>query len=68
MDSTAAKGVVYYQLRQWDKNGASTYSAIVSVNAPGETFQAFKLYPNPRRGLCKPVLHVGGGDPPGRGL
>ena len=47
MDSTAAKGVVYYHLRQWDKNGASAYSAVVSVNAPGETTQTIKLYPNP---------------------
>ncbi|HTJ14103.1 MAG TPA: discoidin domain-containing protein [Dinghuibacter sp.] len=44
-DSSGLKGVRYYRLRQWDKNGYSTYSSVVSVSTSPSS--SVRLFPNP---------------------
>ena len=60
MDSSALKGLRYYRLRQWDNDGHSTYSDVVSVDAGGET--GVSLYPNPVGNYvnvaCAPDDHI----------
>ncbi|MEP7319158.1 MAG: T9SS type A sorting domain-containing protein, partial [Panacibacter sp.] len=56
-DLNYANGQNYYRLKQVDLDGASSYSAIVSVDVL--TQQTLKLYPNP----VKDLLHVEGLNP-----
>ncbi|WP_165699283.1 T9SS type A sorting domain-containing protein [Hymenobacter jejuensis] len=45
-DQHPLAGTSYYRLRQVDRDGAATYSSVVSVNAAGKA-TALRLYPNP---------------------
>ncbi len=48
LDKTPNSGINYYRLQQFDKDGSSTYSNIVSVNFDKEG-NNFIVYPNPVR-------------------
>jgi len=47
-DNKPANGINYYRLQSVDKDGASTYSVVVSCKGLGVS-EAFKVYPNPAR-------------------
>lgn len=43
------KQVIYYRLQQFDKDGESVYSKIVSVSTNTDARQPYLLYPNPAK-------------------
>ena len=55
-----AKNVLYYRLRQVDKNNIFTYSRIVSVNLSGKNEDIFveNTYPNPTNGIFNVNLNL----------
>ncbi len=55
-----AKNVLYYRLRQVDKNNIFTYSKIVSVNMSGKNEAIFveNIYPNPTNGIFNVNLNL----------
>jgi hypothetical protein len=50
VDQEPAAGICYYRLRQVDRNGASEYFPIVSVNFVREKNITFSVRPNPNKG------------------
>ena len=55
-DSSIVQGLIYYRIKQVDKNGNFTYSKVVAYNAKAQT--SFKLYPNPTTNLLYIQLPV----------
>lgn len=43
----SGQDVVYYRLKQVDKNGQATYSTVVKINANGMVQQGLSVWPNP---------------------
>jgi hypothetical protein len=46
-DSEPVKGVLYYRLKQIDKDGVASFKPWVEVNLKKETLEEITLYPNP---------------------
>ena len=59
-DANPYKGNNYYRLKQVDKDGHSTYSAIVSINCNNYKLMSVTAYPNPMKQGSSLSLHLSG--------
>ncbi|MFT6982342.1 MAG: hypothetical protein ACJAUD_001109 [Crocinitomicaceae bacterium] len=56
-DAEPVQGVNYYRLNQFDLNGDSKYSEVVSVNILDDFYDMLSLFPNPTSGLTEVIFN-----------
>jgi hypothetical protein len=49
-DVNGMKGVIYYRLKQVDKDGTYTYSSVISVRKKDKNIETIQVFPNPVNG------------------
>lgn len=55
-DPNDFSGISYYRLKQWDKDGQSTYTIIKAVNGINNASVSLVVFPNPNNGQFKIIV------------
>lgn len=57
VDENPARGVNYYRLNMFDKDGASKYSEVRAVNILEDAYDMLTVFPNPTSGITEVIFN-----------